>query len=287
LSHGFRGSFDSIVEVFPPSFSASESIEPQLGLRQKTKDFVERVRRIQHLADSILVADVKDPSKIKLSAVLSAAILRDRIGVDAIPVITARDSNKPAVISSLLSAFSLGLGGVMLVWGDRFAESEGPKNVYDFKSLSELLKLARDLARRSGTRCRFFAPVDLAALTTPKGLRLAKERISSGADLLLAQPPTTDSVSALPKHESLVEEAGLGGRVLLNVFPFRDAEDISACRRRFGWRLPSRLDSIARRGESALLSEAKRVAAEIQRRGRSGVYVTTRGKPELARFILD
>jgi len=280
-------SFSSIVEVFPPSFSVSESREPLLGLRQKTRDFVERVRRIQHLADSFLIADVKDPSKMKLSTVLSASILRERIGVDAIPVITARDSNRPTVISSLLTAFSLGLNSIMLVWGDSYGADEGPKNVYDFKSLSELLRLTRGLAKRSGTRCRVLAPIDLASLDTQRGLKLARERIANGADLLLAQPPTTDSVSALARHTRLVEKAGLGGKVLLNVFPFRSAEDVAACRSKFGWELPGRLDAIALKGESALLSEAKRVADAIQRRGLPGIYVTTRGRPETARFILD
>lgn len=280
-------SFSSLIEVFPPSFAASESTEPLLGLSQKTRDFVERVRRIQHLADSFLIADVKDPSKMKLSTVISASILRERIGVDAIPVIAARDSNRPTVVSSLLTAFSLGLRSVMLVWGDRYGEDEGPKNVYDFKSLSQLIGLARDLSERSGTRCRILAPIDLTSLDTEKGLKLAKERIASGADLLLAQPPTTDSQSALPRHSGLVERAGLAGKVLLNVFPFRNAEDVAACRAKFGWELPNRLDTIARKGENALLSEAKQVADAVQRRGLPGIYVTTRGKPEIARFILD
>jgi 5,10-methylenetetrahydrofolate reductase len=286
LTGGRKTRFTSIVEVFPPVFSADEGLEPSIGLRQKTRDFVERVRRIQALADSFLLADVKDVTRMRLPTVLSASILREQTGVDAIPVITARDSNKPAVTSSLLSAFSLGLTSIMLVWGDRY-EDEGPKNVYDFRSLAELIRLARRLAERSGSKCRFLAPVDLSALGSVKGIRLAKERLASGADMLLAQPPTTDSVSALPRHARLVEKAGLEGRVLLNIFPFRDIKDIASCRIKFGWELPTRLDSIGRGGERALLSEAKKVAEAIERRGMPGVYVTTRGRPEVARFILD
>jgi 5,10-methylenetetrahydrofolate reductase len=287
LREGPRTSFTSLVEVFPPVFSISGTAEPLLGLREKTRDFVERVRRVQHLADSVLVADVKDASRMKLSTIQSASILREEIGVDAIPVITARDSNRQAVISNLLTAYSLGLTSIMLVWGDRYDEGEGPKNVYDFKSLSELIGLARTLGERSGIRCRLYAPVDLTAISTEKGLRLAKARLKSGASMLLAQPPTTDSVATLQKHARLVREAGLTGKVILNVFPFRDANDIESCRTKFGWELPKRLDSIARGGERALLTEARRVADAIQRMGLPGVYVTTRGRPEVARFILD
>jgi 5,10-methylenetetrahydrofolate reductase len=287
LRGGSRVSFTSLVEVFPPVFYISETTEPVLGLRQKTRDFVERVRRVQHVADSVLVADVKDASRMKLSTIQSASILREETGVDAIPVITARDSNRQAVVSSLLTAYSLGITGIMLVWGDRYDEGEGPKNVYDFKSLSELIGLAQTLGERSGIKCRLFAPVDLTAIGTERGLRLAKERINSGADMLLAQPPTTDSVATLQKHARLVKKAGLTGKVMLNVFPFRDADDVESCRTKFGWELPKRLDSIARGGERALLSEARRVADAIQRSGLPGVYVTTRGRPEVARFILD
>ncbi len=261
-------------------------MEPSIGLRQKTHDFVERVRRIQNLSDAFLLADVKDPGRMKLPTVLSASILRERTGVEAIPVITARDSNKTAVMGSLLSAYSLGLTTIALVWGDRY-EEEGPKNVYDFRSLAELIRLARKLAERCGSKCRVLAPVDLPALATEKGLRLARERLNSGADMLLAQPPTTDSLTALPRHIRLIERAGLQGKVLLNVFPFRSDKDIEACREKFGWELPRRLDAIGRKGESALLSEARKVANAIDRRGFPGVYVSTRGRPEVAKFILD
>lgn len=283
---GGRPEFTSIVEIFPPVFSISREREPSLGLRQKTHDFVERVRHIDHLADSFLIADVKDPARMKLPTVLSASMLKEMTGVDAIPVITARDSNRTAVVSSLLSAFSLGITSVMLVWGDRY-EEDGPKNVYDFRSLAQLIKMAKNLAARCSVKCRILAPVNLPALRTEKGLGLAKERLASGADLLLAQPPTTDSVSTLPKHARLIAEAGLHGRVALNVFPFRSVEDIEGCRSKFGWELPSRLDQIAGKGESALLSEAKKVAQAAERNGLPGIYVTTRGRPEVARFILD
>ncbi|MDV3276968.1 MAG: methylenetetrahydrofolate reductase [Nitrososphaerales archaeon] len=279
--------FTSIVEVFPPNFSADKTKEPMIGLRQKTRDFVERVKRLQQIADAILVADVKDTGRLKLSTVHSAALLKEMSGVDAIPVITARDSNRPAVLSSVVTAFSMGLTSLMIVWGDRYGTGEGAKNVYDFASVSELLGQVRDLSVRSNLKCRLLAPVDLSILRTERGLRLAKDRLKSGADLLLAQPPTTDAETTLPKHARLLTGAGLDGRVLLNVFPFRDEADVEGCRKKFGWDLPPRLDRIAREGERALLKEARGVAAGVRGRGLAGVYVSTRGKPEHARFILD
>jgi 5,10-methylenetetrahydrofolate reductase len=276
-----------IVEVFPPSFSADDSREPVIGLRQKSRDFVERVRRIQSMADAILVADVKDTSRLKLSSVHSAAMLREQIGVDAIPVITARDSNRPAVASAIMTAFSLGLGQIMLAWGDRYTETEAGANVYDFGSLSEVIALAKKLAERAGVAGRILAPVDISSLSGPRGQELAASRLRSGADLLLAQPPTTDARSTLPRHESILRTLQLKSKVLPNVFPFRDPDDIRACRAKFGWKLPDRLMEVASHGEAGLLKEARGVAEKLRDLGFPGVYVSTRGRPELARFVLD
>src|SRR5690349_11956100 len=91
------GVFTTIVEIFPPTFSADEAKEPLLGLRQKTRDVVSRVRKIENLADAILVADLKEPGRLKLASVFTAALIKQELGVEAIPVITGRDMNKPAI----------------------------------------------------------------------------------------------------------------------------------------------------------------------------------------------
>ena len=279
--------FLSIVEVFPPSFQADEKGEPVLGLEQKARDFVQRVKRIESLADAILIADVKDTSRIKLSTVQAAVLLKEKLGVEAIPVITARDSNRQSVTTSILAALSQDITSLMLVWGDRYGEGAGVKNVYDYGSLSELVAHARKLAGRAGVRCSIYAPVDLTSLEEPRGVRLARSRLREGSDFLLAQPPTVDTASTLRGHEAALTKMGIKDRVLPNVFPFRDAADIASCRKRFGWSIPDTMFEVARRGEAELLKEAHRVVGRLIERGFPGVYVSTRGRPEVARFILD
>ena len=46
-----------------------------------------------------------------------------------------------------LTCLSLGLESVSLVWGDRYADGDGSKNVYDFRSLAEAVAEARHLPR--------------------------------------------------------------------------------------------------------------------------------------------
>jgi 5,10-methylenetetrahydrofolate reductase len=282
-----RGVFTTLIEIFPPNFSIETAKEPLIGIKQKLRDTVARVRRISDLADAILVADMKDPARLQLASIYTAAILKDELGVEVIPVIPTRDMNRKAIRSMFLSCLSLGLESVSLVWGDRFVQGDGTKNVYDFRSLAEAVAEARALADRADVSATLFSPVDVTTLDGPRGLGIAEARLDAGSDVLLAQPPTSDLPRTLERHISLLERNHLEKKVLHNIFPFRSREDVQACRERFGWDLPPELDRIAAEGERRLLKEAKGVTDALRDRRFPGVYVSTRGKPELARYILD
>jgi 5,10-methylenetetrahydrofolate reductase len=279
--------FTTIVEVFPPTFSADEAKEPLLGLRQKTRDVVSRVKKIENLADAILVADLKEPGRLKLSSVFTAAVLKQELGVEAIPVITGRDMNKPAIRTLILTTLAYDIHSMMLVWGDRFGDADHAKNVYDYPSLSAQIEDARTIANRADSKVTILAPVDLSRLDTEHGLRIARSRLSMGADLLLAQPPTTDASNTLGQHMRVLDSHGLRSSVLLNVFPFRNREDIESCRTRFGWKIPTEMERVAERGEASLLKAARTVVEGARDAKLSGVFVSTRGRPELARYMLD
>jgi len=283
-----RGIFTTIVEVFPPNFSAETAKEPLIGLRQKTQDIISRVRKVENLTDCFVVADMKDLGRLKLSSIYTAAMLKQELDTDVIPVIAVRDSNRSAVRTLFLTALSYGLDSVMLVWGDKYGDGEGSANVYDYPSLSEAIREMRALADRANVSATILAPVNVAALETTKGASIASSRLESGADCLLAQPPTSDTSVTLPEHLRLLDAKGLKSSVLLNVFPFRDKEDIDACRARFGWKIPEVADKLATEGgEARLIRESRMVVEKMRENGLPGVYVSTRGRPELARFILD
>jgi len=282
-----RGVFTTVVEIFPPNFSAETSKEPLLGLRQKTQDIVARTKKVEDLADCIIVADMKDLGRLKLASVYTAAVLKHELDTEVIPVIAARDMNKSGIRTLFLTALSYGLESVMMVWGDKYRDGEGSANVYDFKSLSEVIGEMRALADRSNVEATILAPVDLAGLATKRGKELAASRLASGADCLLAQPPTANVEESLAEHEGVLKQHNLWKNVLLNVFPFRDKADIEACRARFGWKIPASLDRLASEGEPRLLKESRRVVEKMREDRLPGVYVSTRGRPELARFILD
>jgi len=283
-----RGIFTTVVEIFPPNFSAETAKEPLLGLRQKTEDVVSRVRKVENLVDCFVVADMKDLGRLKLSSIYTAAMLKQELDTEVIPVIAVRDTNRSGVRTLFLTALSYGLDSVMLVWGDRYADGEGSANVYDYPSLSEAIKEMRGLADRANINATILAPVNVATLETKKGASIAASRLESGADCLLAQPPTSDVSVAFPEHLRLLDGKKLRQNVLLNAFPFRDKADIEACRARFGWKIPDVADRLADEGgEARLIKESKMVVEKMRENRLPGVYVSTRGKPELARFILD
>lgn len=282
-----RGLFTTLIEVFPPNFSAEAAREPLIGIKQKMRDMVNRVRKIEDLADAILVTDQKDPGRLQLASVYTSAVLKEELGTEVIPVVPMRDMNRKAVRTTFLTCLSLGLESVSLVWGDRYGNGDGFRNVYDYRSLADALAEARALADRSDVSATLLAPVDISRLDGGRGAEIAERRLASGADVLLAQPPTTDLAFTLERHIEKLSANHLEHKVLHNIFPFKSREDVVACRERFGWNLPEELEAIAEEGEPGLLREARAVANAVRDRGLPGIYVSTRGKPELARYLLD
>jgi hypothetical protein len=256
-------------------------------MKEGEERFVEGVRDIRSLGDVFLVANIKDPERLKLSTVEASFMLKERLGVDAAPVIVARDMNRLQFLSTVFTGFWLKLGSMMIVWGDDYQPSVHVTNTRDFATLGDAIAQASQIRRRVRSSTLLFAPVDINGLRTSKGVALAKQRLRAGADYLLAQPPTTDSGRTFDNHTSLLGASGLKDRVLLNVFPFRDQEDVRKCERYFGWTLPRSLYEIAAGGETALISEEKRIIERLRAERFPGVYVTTRGAPEVARRLLS
>ena len=256
-------------------------------MEEKTERFVEEARSIREFADNILVADVKDPTLLKVSTLEAALLLRERLCVDAAPVVVVRDMNRQHFLSSVLAGISLGLASMMIAWGDDHPTSAKLTNVRDFPNLAAAIRQASAVRKRVRASTLFLAPVDVEMLATPEGVTLAKGRLGAGADYLLAQPPTTDAESAFERHLSLLKGAGLRDKVLLNVFPFWDEEDVRTTERNFGWQLPRNLHGTAERGGAALFDAEREVAMRIREEGLPGIYLSTRGVSSIAERLLS
>lgn len=279
--------FLRVVEVFPPLFPFYEGAHEPFGLEDKIEGFVEGVRRIRDRGDLFLVANNKRPELLKLSTVEAAYILQDRLKVKAAPVIVARDMNRLQFLSTVVTVLAFGLDSAMIAWGDAYPASARVTNVRDFPSLGDALREVASIRRQASSAIRLLAPVDLNRLSNPRGVAQAKERLRAGADLLLAQPPTTDAESTFDGHSSTLEKSGLKDRVLLNVFPFRSRKDVEECEKFFGWRLPRSLHPRAENGKSSLAEVERAIVRRLRADGFPGVYLSTRGDPSAAETILS
>lgn len=246
--------------------------------------FREEVKGVRDFADVVLVANVKDLRRLKFDSVHAAVTLLEDFP-SAAPVVVVRDLNRPQFLSTVLTAISLGVNWVMVAWGDDYPESVGASNVRDFPDLAKAIREASRIRARARSPTRFLAPVDIDSLAHPKGVALAKDRLRAGADLLLAQPPTTDDGETFDRHGAFLERAGLKAKVLPNVFHFKGEDDIREYERMFGWRLPREVHRAA--AEERLTGLERKVIRRLRSEGFAGVYLSTRGDPAVARRLLS
>ena len=277
--------FFRVVEILPPLFPASRDKGDHIDIEQKIERFLEEARSIREHADLVLVADVKDPRMLKFSTLQAAAMIKDRLRMDAAPVIVARDFSRLQLLSTVLTGLSLDLPYMMLAWGDDYPRNARSTNVRDFGTLEDAIREAALIGTRARAATKLVAPVNLTSLATPRGLSTARGRLRAGAEYLLAQPPTTDPETFVA-HASMLERADLKEKVLLNVFPFRDAADLKNCESYFGWRLPKRLHRASSEGGGTLFELESDVIRSLRSGGFPGVYLNTRGIPGVAEALL-
>ncbi len=276
--------FLRVAEVVPPPFHRSRA--GLLGAGETLDGFVAEVRRFGEYADIFLVANVKTQAVLKADTVHLAARLENEAGVGAAPVVVVRDQNRPQFLSAVLTALTAGSKSVMVAWGDRYHDGKA-SNVRDFKSLAGAVAEADSIRRMMRSPSTILAPVNIERLSDPSELSRAKGRLRAGADLLLAQPPTTDADRIFERHTTLLDEAGLRSRVLLNVFPFTGPADVARYERLFGWRLPAGVHKAARGGPEPLLGVQRDIVRRMREENLPGVYLSTRGDIGLTRTILS
>ena len=279
--------FLRVVEVLPPLFPFSRSKGDRLLLRSAMDRFAGEVRAVRDFADVVLVANVKDQSLLRVDPVHAAIVLGETAKVDAAPVVVLRGQSRSQFLSTVLTAVSIGLKWIMIAWGDDHPDGSRSSNARDYTTLATAIGEAADIRSRAGSKIRIFAPVQLESLRRGSGVALAKARLKAGADLLLAQPPTTDAKAAFRDHLALVTKSGLGSRVLFNVFHFKDDGDVGRYQNMFGWDLPLNLHATAKKGERALIEVEREVVARARREGLPGVYVSTRGMPQVVKELLS
>ena len=275
--------FLRVVEVLPPAFRGPKGAP--LNVQTERGRFVRGLRGSDRYADLFLLAKVKGPSAFREDPVRVAIALEEGLRAKSAPVVVVRGLGRLQFLSAISTALRAGVGSVMVAWGDD-DPADVASRASDFRTLAEAIAEASRVRSAARSEAGVLAPVNVDHLSGRGGISRAKGRVGAGARLLLAQPPTADEAT-LERHLALLERAGLRGRVLLSVFPFKDSKDVARYERLFGWTLPPALHQAARGGSAALLEMNRAIVRRIREEGLPGVYISTRGEIGLARQILS
>ena len=169
-------------------------------------------------ADCVNVGD-SPMAEVRMSAVMTAALLKERTGVEPIVHVSTRDRNLMALQADLMAAHAWGLRNLLCIKGDANAlGSSNAKPVWDINAL-DLMRIlrgfnaGRDAAGKQITPAtRFYvgAALNPCAGDLAAEVRLAQRKISAGADFFMTQAvfetePVERMLAALgPSHPPIL-----------------------------------------------------------------------------------
>ena len=162
--------------------------------RGTSTDFLEDARSL----DADFISVNYNPGRVpRADSAMTAHLIRQRTGRDAIFTLATRDMNPLALQSHLLGAAALGLENVLIVAGDPFPASQRRQPAAaGYMPPTELIRIARNfnhgLDRRGrplegATNLCIGAAIDLSR-NLERAARLARKKVQAGAQFFLTQP---------------------------------------------------------------------------------------------------
>jgi len=148
-------------------------------------------------ADAINVLD-SAMARVRMSAVATAVLIRQEVGVDPILHFTTRDRNLMAIQSDLIGAHAMGIRNVLALTGDppSLGDYAHSKAVYDVDSVG-LIRIIKQLnqgvdvgGNSIGTPTRFLVGAALNPTADDLEWQLERfyEKLDAGADFVMTQP---------------------------------------------------------------------------------------------------
>ena len=205
------------VEVSPPR---GINLEPLLTRLDSLRGKVEAI----NLTDNAM-------AKVKVSGLIFATAIRQRLGIPVVLNFSCRDRNLLALKSDLLGAAAMGIDAVVAVTGDKVAPgSHGEaRSVHDIDALG-LLRVIGELNRGDtgeGKRALKKLPAIVAGgVANPnrqnyqRELELLTRKVEAGARFVITQP-VFDLHRAM---RFLDDAAALGVRAVLGILPVKRAQ---------------------------------------------------------------
>ena len=200
------------LEVAPPRGVNPEPLLKKLAVLKGRVDAI-------NLTDNAL-------AKVKLSGLVFAAMIKERLEIPVVLNFSCRDRNLYALKSDLLGAGALGIDAVVALSGDKIAEGEAARAVNDLDAFG-LLRVIGELNRGDtgeGKQLLKTPPALLAgAVANPyrkdleREFDLLRRKAGAGARFVITQP-VFDLVTA---RTFLARAAEYGLKVVLGVLPVK------------------------------------------------------------------
>ncbi len=205
------------VEVSPPR---GINVEPLL----------KRLSVLSNKVDAINLTD-NAMAKVKLSGLVFAVLIKQRLGISVALNFSCRDRNVLALKSDLLGAAAAGIDGVVALTGDKVApgshaEARSVHDVNVFGLLRIIGELNRGDTGEGKLALKKKPALTVGAVANPnrqdqeRELELLARKAAAGAQFIITQP-----VFDLEKADRFLEQAAaMGLQVVMGILPVKRAE---------------------------------------------------------------
>jgi methylenetetrahydrofolate reductase (NADPH) len=203
-------------------------VSPPRGIN--TEALLERLSALRNKADAINLTDGA-MAKVKLSGLVFAIMIKQRLGLPVALNFSCRDRNLLALKSDLLGAAAAGVEAVVALTGDKLPPgSHGEaRSVHDIDVFG-LLRVIGELNRGDtgeGKRpLKTLPALAVGAVANPNRANLERElellarKASCGAQFVITQP-----VFDVERAERFLDQAGaMGLQVVVGILPVKRAE---------------------------------------------------------------
>ncbi|MGO9062956.1 MAG: methylenetetrahydrofolate reductase [Candidatus Binataceae bacterium] len=203
-------------------------VSPPRGIN--VEPLLKRLSALTNKVDAINLTD-NAMAKVKLSGLVFAIMIKQRLGIRVALNFSCRDRNVLALKSDLLGAAAAGIDGVVALTGDKVApgshaEARSVHDVNVFGLLRIIGELNRGDTGEGKSALKTVPALIVGAVANPnrqdqeRELELLARKASAGAQFIITQP-----VFDLEKADRFLEQAAaMGLQVVMGILPVKRAE---------------------------------------------------------------
>ncbi len=192
----FMGADHALSSIWPNRFVISVELDPPRGITLTR--IMDAARRVQESGADVVNIGDSPMARVRLSALATARLMQEQVGVQTIMHFTTRDRNLMGLQSDLLGAHALGIRNVLCLTGDPpgLGDYAHATAVYDLDSIGLVRVLKGFNEGHDAVGQPIGAPThfNIGVGMNPNGdnitteLERLKDKIEAGAQFIMSQP---------------------------------------------------------------------------------------------------